>query len=97
MFNGLCLTFDINSNSTDMKYTTIIGLLLIAIGLVASFVAKTDFKQLITEPDFALGILFGGGIGLLLGGFLGWMYKKPYASQKTTNTTPPVQAEKMND
>lgn len=59
-----------------MKYTTIIGILLIAIGLVAAFVAKTDFGDLITDSDFALGLLFGGGSGILIGGFLGWLYKK---------------------
>lgn len=67
-----------------MKYTTIIGILLIGIGLVASFVGKIDFGELIAEPEFSLGILFGGGIGILFGGFIGWLYKKPYA--KTTNS-----------
>lgn len=73
-----------------MKYTTIIGLLLIAIGLVASFVAKTDFNNLITEPDFALGILFGGGLGLFLGGLLGWLYKKPYAPTSANAASTPT-------
>ncbi len=70
-----------------MKYTTIIGILLIAIGLVASFVGKIDFGELIAEPEFSLGILFGGGIGILFGGFIGWLYKKPY-SAKSTNPEP---------
>ncbi len=72
-----------------MKYTTIIGILLIAIGLVASFVAKMNFGEMISEPEFAMGLLYGGGGGLLLGGFIGWLYKKPYA-QKSENpeTTP---------
>lgn len=68
-----------------MKYTTIIGILLIAIGLVASFVGKIDFGELIAEPEFSLGILYGGGVGILFGGFIGWLYKKPYAA-KTTNS-----------
>lgn len=59
-----------------MKYTTIIGTLLIAIGLVASFVAKVDFLELIAQPNFALGLLYGGGIGMLIGGFIGWLYKR---------------------
>lgn len=59
-----------------MKYTTIIGTLLITIGLVASFVAKVDFLELIAQPNFALGLLYGGGIGMLIGGFIGWLYKR---------------------
>lgn len=59
-----------------MKYTTIIGTLLITIGLVASFVAKIDFLELIAQPNFALGLLYGGGIGMLIGGFIGWLYKR---------------------
>lgn len=66
--------FDLNS--FDMKYTTIIGTLLIAIGLVASFVAKVDFLELIAQPNFALGLLYGGGLGMLIGGFIGWLYKR---------------------
>ncbi len=68
-----------------MKYTTIIGILLIAIGLVASFVGKIDFGELIAEPSFSLGILFGGGIGILFGGFIGWLYKKPYSAKNTSS------------
>lgn len=64
-----------------MKYTTIIGILLVAIGLVASFVGKFVFGDLITEPEFALGLLYGSGLGLLIGGFLGWLYKKPYENK----------------
>lgn len=59
-----------------MKYTTIIGTLLITIGLVASFVAKVDFLELIAQPNFALGLLYGGGLGMLIGGFIGWLYKR---------------------
>lgn len=71
-----------------MKYTTIIGALLIAMGIVAAFVGKVEFGNLITESSFALGILFGGGIGLLLGGFLGWLYKKPYETKNSVKQTP---------
>lgn len=70
-----------------MKYTTIIGILLVAIGIVAAFVGKIEFGELITESSFALGILYGGGIGILLGGFLGWLYKKPYAPENSTTTS----------
>lgn len=74
-----------------MKYTTIIGILLLVIGLVAAYVGKIEFGDLISEPSFALGLLYGGGIGLLCGGFIGWLYKKPYApkneTQKPTDTS----------
>lgn len=76
-----------------MKYTTIIGILLIAIGLVASFVGKIDFGELIAEPEFALGLLYGGGVGMLLGGFLGWLYKKPYVSKSGQKVNPPENSE----
>ncbi|MDD3773031.1 MAG: hypothetical protein RBT46_02695 [Weeksellaceae bacterium] len=69
-----------------MKYTSIIGILLIAIGLISSFIGKIEFGNLITEPEFALGLLYGGGFGLLSGGFLGWLYKKPYAKKQTEET-----------
>ncbi len=71
-----------------MKYTTIIGILLISIGLVASFVGKIDFGELIAEPEFSLGILFGGGIGILIGGFIGWLYKKPYETKPIEKSNP---------
>ena len=59
-----------------MKYTTIIGILLIAIGIVASFVGKIEFGELFQEPEFLLGLLYGGGVGILFGGLIGWLYKK---------------------
>ena len=64
-----------------MKYSSIIGILLLLIGLVASFVAKYSFSDLITDPEFAVGLSFGGGAGLLFGGFLGWLYKRPKAKK----------------
>lgn len=64
-----------------MKYAFTIGILLIAIGLVASFIAKIEFGELVTQPEFALGLLYGGGAGLLFGGFLGWLYKKKHDEQ----------------
>jgi len=74
-----------------MKYAFTIGLLLIAIGLVASFIAKIEFGELVTQPEFSLGLLYGGGVGLLFGGFLGWLYKRKhdeeFHSAKTDKTT----------
>lgn len=59
-----------------MKYTTIIGSLLIAIAIVASFVGKINFGDALKEPEFVLGLLYGSGLGMLIGGIIGWMYKK---------------------
>lgn len=78
-----------------MKYTTTIGILLIAIAIVASFVGKIRFGDLLTEPEFVLGLLYGGGLGILIGGIIGWMYKKRNKIQtinqtKTEETTPPT-------
>lgn len=70
-----------------MKYAFTIGILLIAIGLVASFIAKIEFGELITQPEFSLGLLYGGGVGLLFGGFLGWLYKKKHNEQYHSKTT----------
>ncbi|SMC48903.1 hypothetical protein [Moheibacter sediminis] len=78
-----------------MKYTTIIGILLIAIAIVASFVGKIKFGDLLTQPEFVLGLLYGGGLGILIGGIIGWMYKKRNKAQtiqttKVQDTTPPT-------
>ena len=62
-----------------MKYTTIIGILLIALGVTAYFFGNSEIGELFGTKEFLIGLLFGGGIGMLLGGFLGWLYKKPYA------------------
>lgn len=72
-----------------MRYTTIIGILLIAIGLVSSFIGKINISELLNEPEFALGLLFGGGFGVLIGGLLGWMYKRPYSDEMKNNKNHP--------
>lgn len=78
-----------------MKYTTIIGILLIAIAIVATFVGKINVGEIFKEPEFVLGILYGSGLGMLIGGIIGWMYKKrnkvetiktPKVDQTTTPT-----------
>lgn len=74
--NFFCVILDYIFSA--MKYAFTIGVLLIAIGLVASFIAKIEFGELVTQPEFALGLLYGGGAGLLFGGFLGWLYKKKH-------------------
>lgn len=84
-----------NTKHKNMKYTTIIGILLIAIAIVASFVGKVKFTDLLTQPEFVLGLLYGGGLGMLIGGIIGWLYKKrnKIETTKTTKaqqTTPPT-------
>ncbi len=69
-----------------MKYTTIIGILLIAIGIVASFIGKIQFGDLFQEAEFVLGLLYGGGAGFLVGGIIGWMYKKRNAVHTVTRS-----------
>ena len=69
-----------------MKYTTIIGILLVALGVTAYFFGNSDFGELFGSKEFLIGLLFGSGIGMLLGGFLGWLYKKPYA-EKSKNSS----------
>jgi len=70
-----------------MKYTTIIGILLLAIASVSSFIGKIKLGEIISEPEFSLGIMYGAGLGLLIGGFIGWLYKKPNhkISEKNSN------------
>jgi len=78
-----------------MKYTTIIGILLIAIAIVSTFVGKINVGDIFTEPEFVLGLLYGSGLGMLIGGIIGWMYKKRnkvdiIKSTKVENTTTPT-------
>ncbi|MFA7688458.1 MAG: hypothetical protein WCY25_11390 [Moheibacter sp.] len=76
-----------------MKYTTTIGILLIAIGIVASFVGKIEFGELFQEPEFLLGLLYGGGVGILFGGLIGWLYKK---DRLPKNPSSNAHSEKQN-
>lgn len=61
-----------------MKYSVILGILLIAIAIVAAYAARLNVREIIALEGFALGILFGGGLGLVIGGLLGRLYRKPY-------------------
>lgn len=80
-----------------MKYSTIIGVLLLLIGFVASYVAKYSFGDFITDPEFAVGLCFGGGAGLLLGGFLGWLYKKSKPKKEKNTITPTTTSVDVSD
>lgn len=70
-----------------MKYTTIIGILLIALGVTAYFFGNSEIGELFGTKEFLIGLLFGSGIGMLLGGFLGWLYKKPHADKSKPSKT----------
>ncbi|WP_313373528.1 hypothetical protein [Chishuiella sp.] len=58
-----------------MTYTTIIGFLLLAISAVICYFTSLDFSGLFTTKEFLVGITGGAGIGFIIGGFLGWLYK----------------------
>lgn len=55
-----------------MTYSSIIGLLLTAIGLFLYIVQEPDY----TYKEFYIAAMLGVGIGLLIGGFLGYAQKK---------------------
>lgn len=56
-----------------MKYSTIIGLVLLAVGLVLYIVQEPVYY---TDKEFYIAGFLGLGIGLLIGGFLGFAQKK---------------------
>ncbi|MRJ09418.1 hypothetical protein EDL99_11215 [Ornithobacterium rhinotracheale] len=55
-----------------MKYSTIIGLVLLVVGLVLYIVQAPEY----TEPAFYVAGFLGLGVGLLFGGFMGYAQKK---------------------
>ena len=55
-----------------MTYSSIIGLLLTAIGLFLYIVQEPDY----TYKEFYIAAMLGAGLGLLIGGFLGYAQKK---------------------
>lgn len=84
-------------NLRVMRYAIIIGILLIVIGLISGSIGKYEFSDLVTVPEFALGLFFGGGIGIIIGGLLGWMYKKPYSKNDVKPTVTPSKEELPKD
>lgn len=58
-----------------MSYSTIIGILLVVISYMMYATTHTVFAEMIKEYTFSIGIVGGLGIGLILGGFLGWLFK----------------------
>ena len=58
-----------------MTYSTFIGFLLIAISIAMYYFTSLDISRLFSDKEFLVGITGGAGIGFILGGFLGWLYK----------------------
>lgn len=55
-----------------MTYSSIIGFLLTAIGLLLFILQEPDY----TYKEFYIAAMMGLGLGLLIGGFLGYAQKK---------------------
>ena len=58
-----------------MTYSTFIGVLLIAISVAMYYFTNLDYTRFFSDKEFLVGITGGAGIGFILGGFLGWLYK----------------------
>ena len=58
-----------------MTYSTIIGVLLIAISAAMYYFTNLDVSRVFSDKEFLVGITGGAGIGFIFGGFLGWLYK----------------------
>lgn len=66
-----------------MTYSTIIGVLLIAISFAIYYFTNLDVSRLFSNKEFLVGITGGTGIGFIFGGFLGWLYK--YKAENRAN------------
>lgn len=58
-----------------MSYASIIGFLLLIMAYVMFNTTHSVFSLMVKELSFSIGIIGGVGIGLILGGFLGWLFK----------------------
>ncbi|MBS7333601.1 MAG: hypothetical protein KIG88_08425 [Weeksellaceae bacterium] len=63
-----------------MSYSSIIGILLLIMAYVMFNTTHSVFDVMVKELSFSIGLLGGVGFGLILGGFLGWLFK--YRKQK---------------
>lgn len=70
-----------------MTYSTIIGLVLTALGLILYILEEPDF----TYPEFRTAGILGLGIGLLVGGILGYAQKKRKRVVENTFETKPAE------
>lgn len=66
-----------------MSYSTIIGVLLLAISYIIFRTTHTVLEVMIKEYSFSIGIIGGIGLGLILGGFLGWIFKYKKLKKQT--------------
>lgn len=66
-----------------MTYSTIIGVLLIAMSAAIYYFTNLDVSRLFSNKEFLVGITGGAGIGFIFGGFLGWLYK--YKAENKAN------------
>lgn len=55
-----------------MKYSSIVGLVLTVIGLFLFIIQEPDY----TYKEFYIAVFLAGGIGLIIGGILGYLQKK---------------------
>lgn len=55
-----------------MTYSTIVGLVLTVIGLLLFILQEPDY----TYKEFYIAALLAGGLGLFLGGIMGYIQKK---------------------
>ncbi len=76
-----------------MKYTTTIGLLLLAIGVSLFYFADLDMDRIMLSKDFIVGIFLGCGFGFLVGGFLGWLYKRKKIAKETKPSNIPAETK----
>ena len=58
-----------------MSYSSIIGVLLLIIAYVMYNTTHSVFELMVKELSFTIGITGGIGLGLIIGGFLGWLFK----------------------
>ncbi|QTV06294.1 hypothetical protein [Faecalibacter bovis] len=58
-----------------MSYSSIIGILLLIMAYVMFNTTHSVFGVMVKELSFSIGLLGGVGIGLIFGGFLGWLFK----------------------
>ena len=58
-----------------MSYASIIGILLLTISYLIFRTTHTVFELMIKEYSFFIGVIGGIGLGLIFGGFLGWIFK----------------------
>jgi NhaP-type Na+/H+ or K+/H+ antiporter len=66
-----------------MSYASIIGILLLTISYIIFRTTHTVFELMIKEYSFSIGIIGGIGLGLILGGFLGWIFKYKKLSKQS--------------